>query len=115
MLDDEVGAHTRVTVLAYWKFESVSLEQRVMRTRDLKADRGLLPFGSKRGKVERGSNLRHWARKLVKSQPRRAGAPRHDYQGWRVRRHPNPGPADAPPPVVEIAVSLVQNTAAAKI
>ena len=28
MIDDEVGAHTRVTVLAYWKFESVSLEQR---------------------------------------------------------------------------------------
>ena len=29
MIDDEVGAHTRVTVLAYWKFESVSLQQRV--------------------------------------------------------------------------------------
>ena len=29
MIDDEVGAHTRVTVLAYWKFESVSLQRRV--------------------------------------------------------------------------------------
>jgi hypothetical protein len=29
MIDDEVGAHTRVTVLAYWKFESVSLHRRV--------------------------------------------------------------------------------------
>jgi hypothetical protein len=29
MIDDEVGAHTRVTVLAYWKFESVSLQQTV--------------------------------------------------------------------------------------
>jgi hypothetical protein len=27
MIDDEVGAHTKVTVLAYWKFESVSLQQ----------------------------------------------------------------------------------------
>jgi hypothetical protein len=30
MTDDEVGAHTRVTVLAYWKFESVSLQRRVV-------------------------------------------------------------------------------------
>jgi hypothetical protein len=30
MIDDEVGAHTRVTVLAYWKFESVSLQGRVL-------------------------------------------------------------------------------------
>jgi hypothetical protein len=29
MIGDEVGAHARVTVLAYWKFESVSLQQRV--------------------------------------------------------------------------------------
>jgi hypothetical protein len=29
MIDDEVGVHTRVTVLAYWKFESVSLQRRV--------------------------------------------------------------------------------------
>jgi hypothetical protein len=29
MIGEEVGAHTRVTVLAYWKFESVSLQQRV--------------------------------------------------------------------------------------
>src|SRR6516162_4300406 len=29
MIDDEVGAHTRVTVLVYWKFESVSLQQTV--------------------------------------------------------------------------------------
>ena len=29
MIDDEVGAHTTVTVLAYWKFESVSLQRRV--------------------------------------------------------------------------------------
>ena len=29
MIDDEVGAHTRVTVLAYWKLESVSLQRRV--------------------------------------------------------------------------------------
>src|SRR6516162_3047398 len=29
MIDNEVGAHTRVTVLAYWKFKSVSLQQRV--------------------------------------------------------------------------------------
>ena len=29
MIDDEVGAHTRVTVLAYWKFESVSLQHGV--------------------------------------------------------------------------------------
>jgi len=29
MIDDEVGAHTRVTVLAYWKFESVSLQRGV--------------------------------------------------------------------------------------
>jgi hypothetical protein len=29
MIDDEVSAHTRVTVLAYWKFESVSLQRRV--------------------------------------------------------------------------------------
>jgi hypothetical protein len=29
MIDDEVAAHTRVTVLAYWKFESVSLQRRV--------------------------------------------------------------------------------------
>jgi hypothetical protein len=29
MIDDEVGAHTKVTVLAYWKFESVSLQRRV--------------------------------------------------------------------------------------
>ena len=29
MIDDEVGAHTRVTVLAYWKFESISLQWRV--------------------------------------------------------------------------------------
>ena len=29
MIDDEVGAHTRVTILAYWKFESVSLQRRV--------------------------------------------------------------------------------------
>src|SRR5580704_15144905 len=29
MIDDEVGAHTKVTVLAYWKFESVSLQERV--------------------------------------------------------------------------------------
>jgi hypothetical protein len=26
MIDDEVAAHTRVTVLAYWKFESISLQ-----------------------------------------------------------------------------------------
>jgi hypothetical protein len=32
MIDDDVGAHTRVTVLAYWKFESVSLQRRVGRT-----------------------------------------------------------------------------------
>jgi hypothetical protein len=25
VIDDEVGPHTTVTVLAYWKFESVSL------------------------------------------------------------------------------------------
>jgi hypothetical protein len=31
MIDDEVGAHTRVTVLAYWKFESISLQRRVTR------------------------------------------------------------------------------------
>ena len=30
MIDDEVGAHTRVTVLAYWKFESVSLQRQVI-------------------------------------------------------------------------------------
>jgi hypothetical protein len=30
MIDDEVGAHTRVTVLAYWKFESISLQRRVL-------------------------------------------------------------------------------------
>jgi hypothetical protein len=29
MIDDEMGAHTRVTVLAYWKFESISLQQTV--------------------------------------------------------------------------------------
>jgi hypothetical protein len=29
MIDDEVAAHTRVTVLAYWKFESVSLPRGV--------------------------------------------------------------------------------------
>jgi hypothetical protein len=29
MIDDEVGAHTSVTVFAYWKFESVSLQGRV--------------------------------------------------------------------------------------
>jgi hypothetical protein len=29
MIDDEVGAHTKVTVLAYWKFESVSLQRGV--------------------------------------------------------------------------------------
>jgi hypothetical protein len=29
MIDDEVSAHTTVTVLAYWKFESVSLQQTV--------------------------------------------------------------------------------------
>ena len=29
MIDDEVGAHTKVTVLAYWKFESVSLPRGV--------------------------------------------------------------------------------------
>jgi len=29
MTGEEVGAHTRVTVLAYWKFESVSLQRRV--------------------------------------------------------------------------------------
>jgi hypothetical protein len=29
MIGDEVGAYTRVTVLAYGKFESVSLQQRV--------------------------------------------------------------------------------------
>src|SRR6516165_6551325 len=34
MIDDEVGAHTRVTVLAYWKFESVSLQQTVRLSRD---------------------------------------------------------------------------------
>ena len=30
MIDDEVGAHTRVTVLAYRKFEAVSLQRRVV-------------------------------------------------------------------------------------
>jgi hypothetical protein len=34
MIDDEVGAHTRVTVLAYWKFESISLQQTVRLSRD---------------------------------------------------------------------------------
>jgi hypothetical protein len=29
MIDGEVGAHTKVTVLAYWKFESVSLQRGV--------------------------------------------------------------------------------------
>src|SRR6516162_5270948 len=29
MIDNEVGAHTRVTVLAYWKFKSISLQRRV--------------------------------------------------------------------------------------
>ena len=43
-IDDEVGAHTRVTVLAYWKFESVSLQQRVERTPfPLKGWRAIVP------------------------------------------------------------------------
>jgi hypothetical protein len=35
MIDDEVGAHTRVTVLAYWKFESISLQPSSGESREL--------------------------------------------------------------------------------
>jgi hypothetical protein len=68
MIDDEVGPHTTVTVLAYWKFESVSLQQTVR----------LSPgFASVRGKARVFSHYadragRQWSAETRKAQQRRA-------------------------------------------
>jgi|HubBroStandDraft_3_1064219.scaffolds.fasta_scaffold216580_2 hypothetical protein len=63
MIDDEVGAHTKVTVLAYWKFESVSLQQRVGLSGDIAFPRDL---------GRKASRSRGFARVC---EPRRAARP----------------------------------------